>query len=101
MTLINGPGRGGGGVCGATPLYKLLYRIKTSRMSANKIFMFLIRPPLAEMLKGKTCIVVLWKKRKEEDRKKINTLLISYIWSENFVVCNLRYLELVDKLLRL
>ena len=67
-------------------------------MSANKIFMFLIPPPPppAEMLKCKTCIVVLWKKRNEEDRKKINTLIISRIWLENFVVCNLSYLELVD-----
>ena len=45
MTLINGPGRGGGAWCGGTPLYKLIYIIKTSRMSTNKIFMFLINPP--------------------------------------------------------
>ena len=31
-----------------------------------------------------------FEKRKEEDRKKINTLLISHIWLKNFVVCNLK-----------
>ena len=72
MTLINGPGRGGQGA-GGTPLYKLIYRIKISRMSANKIFMFLITP-LAEMLKCKTCIVVLWKK----ERGRPQLLILTY-----------------------
>ena len=44
MTLINGLGWRGGRGGGGTPLYKLIYRIKASRMSANKIFMFLIKP---------------------------------------------------------
>ena len=38
------------------------------------------------------------KKEKGKTAKKINTLLISHIWLEHFVVCRLSYLELVDKL---
>ena len=66
-------------------------------MSANKIFMFLIKPPSGNV-KRQNIYCGAFEKRKEEDRKKINTLLISHLWSENFVVCNLSYLELADKL---
>ena len=66
-------------------------------MSANKIFMFLIKPPSGNAKMQKMYCTAL-KKEKRKTAKKINTLLISHIWSENFVVCNLSYLELVDKL---
>ena len=53
------------------------YKIKISRMSPDKIFMFLITPPpptLAEMLKYKKLIAKhvfeCFEKRKEEDGKK-------------------------------
>ena len=66
-------------------------------MSANKIFMFLIKPPSGNAkMQNMYCSDL--KKEKGKTAKKINTLLISHIWSENFVVCNLSYLELVDKL---
>ena len=66
-------------------------------MSANKIFMFLIKPPSGNAKRQNMYCSAL-KKEKRKTAKKINTLLISHIWSENFVVCNLSYLELVDKL---
>ena len=71
MTLINGPGRGGGGrgAAGGTPLYKLIYRIKTSRMSANKIFMFLIKPPSGNAKRQNMYCSAL-KKEKRKTAKK-------------------------------
>ena len=66
-------------------------------MSANKIFMFLIKPPSGNAKRQNMYCSAL-KKEKRKTAKKINTLLISHIWSENVVVCNLSYLELVDKL---
>ena len=49
------------------------YRISISRMTPNKIFMFLITPPPAEMLNTLKLIAKhvfeCLKKRKEEDKK--------------------------------
>ena len=66
-------------------------------MSANKIFMFLINPPSGNAkMQNMYCSAL--KKEKRKTAKKIKTLLISRIWLEHFVVCNLSYLELVDVL---
>ena len=65
-------------------------------MSANKIFMFLIKPPSGKAKRQNMYCSALKKEKRKTVKKK--TLLISHIWSENFVVCNLSYLELVDKL---
>ena len=46
-------------------------------MSANKIFMFLIKPPSGNA-KRQNMYCGAFEKRKEEDRKKLNTLRISY-----------------------
>ena len=66
-------------------------------MSANKIFMFLITPA-SGIAKMQNMYCSALKKEKRKTAKKIKTLLISRIWLEHFVVCNLSYLELVDVL---
>ena len=66
-------------------------------MSANKIFMFLITSA-SGIAKMQNMYCSALKKEKRKTAKKIKTLLISRIWLEHFVVCNLSYLELVDYL---
>ena len=76
MTLINGPGRGRG--AGGSPLYKLIYRIKISRMSPNKMFMFLITPA-SEIAKMQNMYCSALKKEKRKTaKKKILYLLAIY-----------------------
>ena len=61
-----------------TRLFRKEYRISISRMTPNKIFMFLITPPPAEMLKyietnSKTRIR-MFKRKKRGRWQKIKTL---------------------------
>ena len=54
--------------------YKLIYRIKTRRMSANKIFMFLIKPPSGNAkMQNMNCSALKKEKRKTAKKNKYST----------------------------
>ena len=58
----------------STPrFYKLIYRIKISRMSANKIFMFLINPPSGNATRQNIYSNALKKEKRKTAKSKYST----------------------------